>query len=132
MVTPCEIAVKSLIPSIRAYIAKELTQTHEMKQEDAAKLLGITQTAISKYVRDVRGQVIKVHQTPEIREMMYKIASKAASKKMSSSELTLEFCAVCKTVRQNGLMCDLCKRSNPELETRLCTVCKNGADCSVV
>lgn len=129
MVTPCEIAVKSLIPSIRAYIAKELTQTHEMKQEDAAKLLGITQTAISKYVRDVRGQVIKVHQTPEIREMMYEIASRVADQKISGPELTLEFCAVCKTVRRNGLMCDLCKRYDPRLDARLCNVCKNGIDC---
>jgi predicted transcriptional regulator len=131
MVTPCEIAVKSLIPSIRAYIAKELTQTHKMRQEDAARLLGITQTAISKYVRDVRGQVIKVHQTPEIREMMYGIASRVADQKISGPELTLEFCAVCKTVRRNGLMCSLCQRNDPSLDARHCNVCKNDLDCSV-
>lgn len=129
MVVPCEIAVKSLIPSIRAYIAKELTQTYKMKQNDVANLLGITQTAISKYVRDVRGQVIKVDQIEEIREMMYEMASKIADNKISGPQISLEFCAVCATVRRNGLMCSLCKRYDPALDTKLCTICKNGRNC---
>jgi len=125
MVTPCEIAVKSLIPSIRAYIAKELTQTHKMKQEDVAKLLGITQTAISKYVRDVRGQVIKFGQTEETRLMMDRMASEVSSKRIMGSRLTLEFCKVCEIARRNGLMCRFCKRSDPTLDIKLCNVCKS-------
>jgi len=124
MMIPCEIAVKSVIPAIRAYVAKELTQTHKMKQTDVANLLGITQTAISKYVRDVRGRVIKIDQTEEIRDMMNEIASKVADEKISGPRLTLKFCEVCKTVRQNGLMCELCKRSDPTINIQTCRVCK--------
>jgi predicted transcriptional regulator len=129
MVIPCEIAVKSLIPSIRAYVAKELTQTHGMRQNDAAKALGITQTAISKYVRDVRGQVIKVDQVEEIREMMYEVASKIADNEISGPQISLRFCAVCEAVRRNGLMCSLCKRYDSAVDTKLCTICKNGGNC---
>jgi len=125
MMIPCEIAVKSVIPAIRAYVAKELTQTYKMKQNDVARLLGITQTAISKYVRDVRGRVIRIDQTEEIRNMMNQMASQAADEKISRTQLTLRFCEVCKVVRRNGIMCELCKRFDPTIDVKSCLVCRS-------
>jgi len=130
MMIPCEIAVKSVIPAIRACVAKELTQTYKMRQNDVANRLGITQTAISKYVRDVRGHVIRIDQTEEIRSMMNKIVSQAANEKISRTQLTLGFCEVCKMVRRNGIMCELCKRSDPVLDIGLCRVCMSGSSCA--
>jgi len=130
MMMPCEIAVKSVIPAIRACVAKELTQTYKMKQNDVATLLGITQTAISKYIRDVRGQVIKIDEAKEIRNMMNEIALGLAGRKISGPQLTLRFCEVCITVRRNGLMCGLCKRFNSTVDIQLCSVCKDGQTCT--
>lgn len=130
MMIPCEIAVKSVIPAIRAYVAKELTQTYKMRQNDVANRLGITQTAISKYVRDVRGQVVRIDQTEEIRNMMNEIVSQAANERISRTQLTLRFCEVCKMVRRNGIMCELCKRSDPVLDINLCKVCMSGPNCA--
>ena len=130
MMIPCEIAVKSVIPAMRAYVAKELTQTYKMRQNDVANRLGITQTAISKYVRDVRGQVVRIDQTEEIRDMMNAIVSQAANEKIPRSQLTLKFCEACRMARRNGLMCELCKRSEPAFDIYLCNVCKNGQDCA--
>ena len=132
MLAPCEIAVKSVIPAIRACIAKELAQTHKMKQNDIANHLGITQTAVSKYIRHVRGRVIKIDQTEEIKNMMNEIASEISNGKISGPQLTLRFCQVCQTVRRNGLMCGLCKRSDPTLDIQLCNICKNGQDCATL
>jgi len=130
MLVPCEIAVKSVIPAVRAYVAKELTRTHKMKQNDVANLLGITQTAVSKYTRNVRGQAIRIDQQKEIQKMMNKIALKAAQGKIQGPQLIQGFCEVCKTVRQNGLMCGLCKRSDLTLDIMLCNICKNGQTCT--
>ncbi len=123
MPVPCEVAVKSVIPAIRAYIAKQLIQTYNMKQTDVAGLLGITQTAVSKYVGNVRGQALRVDQEDEIQSMMNKIASRIADKKTSGPQLTLEFCSVCRAVRRNGQMCELCKRSDPEITRVSCEIC---------
>lgn len=122
--TPCEVAVKSVIPAIRAYIAKELTQTYRMKQTDVAGLLGITQTAVSKYVGNVRGQALRIDRTKEIRGMMNEIASRIADKKISGPELVLEFCFVCKAVRRDGLMCMLCQRTEPLADRKSCLICR--------
>jgi predicted transcriptional regulator len=112
-----------VIPAIRAYIAKQLIQTYKMKQTDVAGLLGITQTAVSKYVGNVRGQALRIDQEDEIQSMMNKIASRIANKKTSRPQLTLEFCSVCRAVRRNGQMCELCKRSDPEITTVSCDIC---------
>jgi len=115
--------VKSVIPAIRAYIAKQLIQTYKMKQTDVAGLLGITQTAVSKYVGNVRGQALRIDKEDEIQSMMNKIASRIADKKTSGPQLTLEFCSVCRAVRRNGQMCELCKRSDPEITKVSCGIC---------
>ena len=125
MPAPCEVAVKSVIPAIRAYVAKQLIQTYEMKQIDVAELLGITQTAVSKYVGNVRGQALKIDRENEIQDMMNEIASRLADRRTSGPQLMLEFCGVCKAVRRNGQMCELCERSDPEIRNASCHICTN-------
>jgi len=125
MLMPCEIAVKSVIPAVRAYIAAELTQTHHMKQTEAAKCLGITQTAISKYVSHVRGRVIKIDQTDRTRKIVNQIASEVANNKISGPEIIPRLCEVCKAVREDGLMCELCKKVDSLVNTETCRVCRS-------
>ena len=125
MVMPCEIAVKSVVPSIRAFIAIDLTQSYQMKQNDVANILGITQTAISKYTRHVRGTVIKIGDSEEIRNMMQQITSQIADKKISRQDLALRFCQICQITRRNGLMCQLCKRTDPTIDIQTCQICKS-------
>jgi predicted transcriptional regulator len=122
---PCEVAVKSVIPAIRAYVAKQLIQTYEMKQIDVAELLGITQTAVSKYVGNVRGQALRIDRESEIQDMMNEIASRLADRRTSGPQLMLEFCGVCTAVRRNGQMCELCERSDPEIRNASCHICTN-------
>lgn len=130
MPVPCEIAVKSVIPAIRAYIAKELTQTYNMKQTKVAPILGITQTAVSKYVGNVRGQAIRIDHDKRIRSMMDDIALKIVNQEVEPPQVILGFCAVCKTVRESRLMCELCSRVDPTLDVRACTICTNGQACA--
>jgi len=124
MLMPCEVAVKSVVPSIRAFVAIELTQSYNMKQNDVAELLGITQTAVCKYTRQVRGAVLKIDQTREIQSMMKKITRQLANGEITRQDLVVKFCEVCKTVRKNGIMCQLCKRSDPKINVKTCLICK--------
>ena len=43
MLLPSEIEAKSLIPAIRAILAKKLINDYKMKEEVVAKVLGVTQ-----------------------------------------------------------------------------------------
>lgn len=128
---PCEIAVKSLIPAMRAYVAKELTSTHHMKQEEVASILGISQAAISKYVSNVRGQAFKVDQTETMQEILTGIASEVALERIAGPKLALRFCEACRTARQNGLMCPLCERYDQQVDMKACSACKTSDTCSI-
>ena len=55
MILPEELASKSVIPAIRALVVKRLVEEHNMTQQEAAKLLGVTQPAVSKYLHEKRG-----------------------------------------------------------------------------
>ena len=123
MLVPCEIAVKSVVPSIRAFIAIELTQSYQMKQDDVANILGITQTAISKYTRQVRGTVIKLDSSEEIKTLIQQMARQILDQETSKHEIALKFCQICQIVRRNRLMCQICKRNDPKIDLQVCKIC---------
>jgi predicted transcriptional regulator len=130
MSMPCEVAVKSIVPAIRAGLAKELIQTHKLKQIDTANLLGITQTAVSKYTRHVRGRVVNIEKVEEVQQMITETAKILANGEISRRQLVISFCEICKLVRQKRLMCELCKRSNPSIDIRQCLICIKPSDSS--
>ena len=125
MLLPCEVAVKSLVPAIRSAIARDLIQTYRLKQKEVARLLGVTQTAVSKYTRRVRGVVFKVEDIEEVQPTLREIAVSLANGGMSKYELVAKFCVVCRVIRLKGLMCELCKLSDPSIDVQQCFVCNS-------
>ena len=123
MLLPCEVAVKSLIPAIRSAIARELIHSYRLKQEEVAKLLGVTQTAISKYTRNVRGTVFRVEDMEEIKPRLKHIVTSLANGDMSKYELPKMVCEVCGILRRKRVMCTLCEYTDPTVEPQECSVC---------
>lgn len=123
MKLPCEIAVKSVVPAIRALIAKELVETHRMRQREAAQLLGITQTAISKYEHRVRGRIISIDNDQEVMTFIAETATSLAHGGLDRAALVSHICTTCRLVREKRLMCELCKRTSPTLDTEQCRLC---------
>jgi predicted transcriptional regulator len=54
----CEKIVK-ILPVIRANIARELIKNYNLSQERVAEILGITQSAVSQYTKNIRGKELK-------------------------------------------------------------------------
>lgn len=123
MKPPCEITAKSLVPAIRALLAKELIITHGMKQIEAADLLGITQTAISKYAHNVRGRVISIEDDQEIKNQINETATAIAEKRLDSTKIVVEICHTCRLARAKRLMCPLCKQADETVDSETCTLC---------
>lgn len=123
MIMPCEVAVKSVVPALRALVAIELTNTHKLKQTDVASLLGVTQTAVSKYIRRVRGSVLTAEDLKEIQPVIKEIAVSLTNGNAVRESLLRSFCNACKIVRQKKLMCELCKRADPLIDVEGCSFC---------
>lgn len=125
MLVPCEIAVKCLLPAIRAMLAQELTTEHCLKQTEAAKLLGVSQPAISLYHRRIRGKAINLEKDPEITKLIKEFANTMASSSelLSHKEFIQKFCEICKLIRAKGLMCELHKIFDPQIDIEKCGLC---------
>jgi len=57
---PCEIVARYVLPAIRALIARRLIEKHGYTQLKAAKTLGMTQSAMSRYMALECGGKIKI------------------------------------------------------------------------
>lgn len=124
MILPEELASKSVIPAIRALVVKRLVEEHGMTQQEAAKLLGVTQPAVSKYLHQKRGAAIRLTGIKEIDRATGDIADMVSSRKVRPIEVMSKIEAACEYVRKNRYMCDLHKRLEPGMDTESCHVCE--------
>jgi len=123
MTLPCEVAVKSVIPAIRSAIARELTHSYGLKQEEVAQLLGVTQTAVSKYTRHYRGAIFEVTDVEGVQPILKETVFSLANDEMDKYRLAEKLCTICGIIRQSGLMCILCRVSDPDIDNSKCVVC---------
>jgi predicted transcriptional regulator len=125
MSVPCEVAVKCVLPVVRAMVAKELRSGNSLRQVDVARLLRVSQPAISLYQRDMRGKAMDLEDDEEIQRLVLKMAEALANDKLPRTELVLKYCEICKTIRSKGLMCKLHKAFDSTVDTENCDVCKS-------
>jgi len=126
LILPCEVAVRSVIPAVRALVAKEL-EDQGLNQDQVAEILGISQSAVSKYSRKVRGRAIKVDDIEEIRPFIDGMVILLLDGTRQSPELLQLFCQACIAVRKTNLMCTFCQKSDPKIKLEECRFCMVGA-----
>jgi predicted transcriptional regulator len=123
MSLPCEFAVRSVVPAMRALVARKLSTVYQMKQEDIAFLLGITQSAVSQYMRNARGKAIKIDGIDEVQDLVQILADGLASDSLSKRQITRRYCEACQVVRKKRILCSLHKRLNPDYKIEDCDAC---------
>lgn len=123
MLLPCEVAVKCLLPPVRAMIARKLVTEHNLTQIEAAKRLGISQPAISLYERKMRGKAINLEKDPEITRVVENLAESLAKCNLSRRDFIIKFCEICKSVRAKGLLCQIHRAFEPTIDIEKCELC---------
>jgi uncharacterized protein len=129
LIIPCEVATKSVIPALRAMIARELIEDYGMKQELVAERLGITQAAVSKYRHQVRGEAVDLGTSTEVRRISKDIASSLVEK-ADPINISRKFCQACTDIRALGLMCETCRKVDPGWDVEHCTICFGHHSCA--
>lgn len=125
MLVPCEVAVKCVLPAVRAMTAKQLMAEHGLNQAQAAKLLGLSQPAISLYSRRMRGKAIDLEQDVQVTALISGLAASLAEENISHREFIPKFCEICRTVRSKGLLCKMHKAFDPAINVEECGLCTN-------
>ena len=125
MILPCEVAVRCVVPAVKALIAKELIEEKGLKQGQVAEILGISQSAVSRYSRKARGQAIRVDEIEGVQTYVNSMVVLLLERKCRSMELLQLFCQTCSAVRRTALMCAFCKKTDPNIKIEECRFCIN-------
>ena len=93
--TPCEIIMWDIVPAIRKELAHVLVKDYGLSQKKVASMLGVSEAAVSQYMKKKRGKRIKLNtgDRKKIREI-----AKHIMEKQTESAVIKSICEICKVV----------------------------------
>jgi predicted transcriptional regulator len=130
MLTPCEVAVKCLLPVFRAKIASNIRDKYKLSQCEIAKLLGVSQPAISLYSKKLRGKALDLNDS-EITALIETLSESLVSGSKTKKDLLIATCKICMISRSKGLMCELHKALDESVDVKSCGLCKEFLTCCI-
>ena len=96
---PCEELVRYVLPALRGALVTFMYAEKRMRQVDIARLVGISQSAVSRYINMERGLYRRmVDELPEMRSLL-----EGAVAKLGKGE-NLSICDLCREMRDRGLL----------------------------
>ena len=126
MLLPCEVGVKTVLPAIRALMARTIMENHGMKEQQVAEILGLSQSAISRYTTKERGNIITIENVPEVQTLIDQMIQLLLyGKPHQTTEILELLCQTCKVIREKGLMCELCQKKTRENIAEICAFCRS-------
>ena len=128
MLLPAEIESKSLIPALRAILAKNLAKKHHIHEDQISKMLGVTQAAISNYIRGTRGDpklIEKLLAEKQVSEMITDITDNLASDRAYTPSSLSKFIGLCNYIKTSLLICDIHHNLESDIDDEVCKECEN-------
>ena len=116
---PQEIEVRYILPAIRRELAKILIKENNLSQKEAAKLLGLTEAAVSQYQHSKRATEVVFSE--DIINEIRKSAAKVLSGRNSKQRLMGEMYRISSLTKVRKVLCELHRSQSKELST--CNVC---------
>ena len=114
---PQEIESVYIIPAIRKVLTLELLNEHKLTQKEIAKLMGITEAAVSQYKKEKRGKLVELpdHVVSEL---------KISAEKIKSGELAVfaETQRLVRVIRDDLTICKIHKILDENVPAE-CEVC---------
>ncbi len=120
MKIPCEIVVWYVLPMIRRELSRELVQAHGMTQAEVARMFGVTDAAISQYLKKKRGSMPEVEEIPLYEDFLAEIRRSAESISSHRSDFYSEMCRLCCHVKASGLLAVIYKNQTGVYPTGGC------------
>ena len=128
MLLPAEIESRSLIPALRAILAKDLANKHDIREDEISKMLGVTQAAISNYIRGTRGDpklIEKLLGDKQVTVMLDDISDSLSSDKAYTPSSLSKFIGLCNYIKSSLLICDIHHNLETNIDDEVCKECEN-------
>ena len=116
---PQEIEVRYIIPAIRRELAALLIKEHNKTQKEAAKILGLTEAAISQYQHSKRAKEVVF--SDSVKNEIRNSAKNILSGKNSKQKVIAEMYRISNLTTVKHILCDLHRQQSKDLKH--CNVC---------
>lgn len=125
MLLPCEVGVKTILPAVKAVMARTIVEKHGLNEKETAELLGLSQSAISRYRNRGRGNnLTEIEKSVEVQILINQMVTYLVKEPQKKQEILTLFCQTCTTIRQQGLMCNLCRKEMAKEWAEGCAFCR--------
>ena len=116
---PQEIEVRYILPAIRRELARIFVKEHKLSQKEAAKLLGLTEAAVSQYQHSKRAKEV-VFSDNIVNEVRVS-ADRILADKSSKQRVIGEIYRISNLTKVRHILCDIHRAQSKDLEN--CNVC---------
>ncbi len=125
LILPCEVGVRTVLPAVKAIMARTMVEKHDLNEKQTADLLGLSQSAVSRYVGRERGSnLLQIENTAEVLALIDEMVTSLIKEPQNRSKVLELFCATCTTIREKGLMCPKCQQVMPAEWAEKCFFCR--------
>jgi predicted transcriptional regulator len=124
LILPCEVGVKTVLPAVKAVMARSIVEKHGLNEKQTAELLGLSQSAVSRYVSKERGNALEIDSSAEALAFIDKMVTFIIKEPDNKTEILKLFCRACAIIRRSGLMCPSCKKEMPKGWADRCLFCR--------
>ena len=128
MLLPAEIESKTLIPALRAILAKKLAEDHNIREDEISKMLGVTQAAISNYIRGTRGDpslIAKLLAEKQVSTLIDELTEHLSSDKAYTPSSLSKFIGLCNYIKSSLLICEIHHNLVSNIDEKICKECEN-------
>jgi len=128
MLLPAEIESKTLIPALRAILAKRLSGVHKIREDEISKMLGVTQAAVSNYIRGTRGDpnlITKLLSEEQVAKLIDELSEHLASDMAYTPSSLSKFIGLCNYIKSSLLICDIHHNLESNIDEKICKECEN-------
>ena len=124
MILPCEVGVKTVLPAVKAVMARSIVEKHGLNEKQTAELLGLSQSAVSRYVSKERGNLLAIENATEVLTLIDQMVTHLIKEPNNKTEILKLFCQTCTAIREKGLMCPFCQKEMPTEWAENCFFCR--------
>ena len=128
MLLPAEIESKTLIPALRAILAKKLAEDHNIREDEISKMLGVTQAAVSNYIRGTRGDpslIAKLLAEKQVAIMINELCDSLSSDMAYTPSNLSKFIGLCNYIKSSLLICEIHHNLESNIDEQVCKECEN-------
>ena len=105
-------------------MARSIVEKHGLNEKQTADLLGLSQSAVSRYVGRERGNLIDIEGATEVVTLIEQMVIHLIKQPDNKKALLRLFCKTCQVIREEGLMCNHCRKEMPQSWAENCFFCK--------